>query len=1035
MRLTLFPKLLLAFLALSLPGLLWLSLDATRRIAAVGEEAVHVSVQVLDDKAKQSLELQAFGLAEQVSRFLEERVQDLRILGELPKDPQAFLLFCRSRTGEVWTRRRDPVGGVQEYHHRLPIYSEVSWIGADGREVFRVDGDWMAPHRSLRDVSTPFRTTYGIETYFQDAVRARPGEILVGRLVGRHVGKAEQLAGAGTPEEAVGGAEYVGHVRFAKAVWEGEELRGVVALALDHRHLMEFTQHVLPLSRERVIFPSYLSGNYAFLFDDRGWIITHPKFWNLPGLDEQGRWVPAFSPSSAPEDVEAGRIPFNLDAAGFVHPNYPEVARAVRDGESGVTRTFNVAGVDKVMAYAPIYVRPGPGESPFVFGGVTIGALTEAFHREAAATGQAIEEASRETLRTGLTLAWALGLAVLGAAFWLSRAIARPVHTMAQMAGRIAGGDLSARVGAIPRDEVGHLALALNRMGELLEEKERRLGESRGELERSRDDAHAYAERLEEQLATLSHIQSISGFLGTTFDREELLQIILRTCVEGLGFDRVLLYVLDPDGERLRCVGVNGFDGAEEARVLSASFEVSRDQGVPVTVVRTGRPIHGAEGGGPTGLSRAGRGVAEGDLSPSSVYVPMKSRDAVVGVLGADSAVTGRPIPEHRVGALQIVAGQAARAIERARLYEEAQRARAFIEAVVDSLGSGLITLGARGEVLTVNRYAQTALGLEEASARGKTLEACGVDRNLPRWVASLGREGIAEAGELEVVTPLGRRTFTWVPSRFEADGGPGLILQFRDITEERDMARTLERVDRLASLGRMAASVAHEIRNPLTGVALLLDDLHDRLPVGADRALAAQALQEVERLEGIIQELLAYARVDRREHRECRLEEVLEQSLFLLKKQAHNQGVRVTFRAAPGLAGVRGDPEKLKQALLNLYLNALQAMPDGGELRVLARATEDGVEVRVEDTGPGVPPEEAERIFEPFYTLRSGGTGLGLSIAYTIVADHGGRIEVERRAGRGATFLVYLPGSRSALSEAAPGDVAVAAQERQIAP
>jgi signal transduction histidine kinase len=317
--------------------------------------------------------------------------------------------------------------------------------------------------------------------------------------------------------------------------------------------------------------------------------------------------------------------------------------------------------------------------------------------------------------------------------------------------------------------------------------------------------------------------------------------------------------------------------------------------------------------------------------------------------------------------------------------------------------------------VLTVNPYAAQTLGIEGAGARGKTLGECGADPGLARWVETLGQGEDQEPAEFEVETPRGRRAFTWVPSRFDAKEGPGLILQFRDVTEEKAMNRALERVDRLASLGRMAAGVAHEIRNPLTGVALLLDDLHDRLPPGEDRALAARALQEIERLEGIVQELLAYARVDRMERRTCRLEDVLEQSLFLLKKQARNQGVSVAFRAEPGLPPVQGDPEKLKQALLNLYLNALQAMPDGGELRVSARTDAHGAVVRVEDTGPGVPPGEAERIFEPFYTLRPGGTGLGLSIAHTIVSDHGGRLEVAAQAGRGAAFTLHLPAAARA--------------------
>jgi len=683
--------------------------------------------------------------------------------------------------------------------------------------------------------------------------------------------------------------------------------------------------------------------------------------------------------------------------------------------------------VDKVMAYAPIHVRPGPGEPPAVFGGVTIGALTEAFHREAAATGRAIGAVSRTTLRTGFALAWVLGLAILGAAFWLSRAIAGPVHTMANMARRIADGDLSARVAAAQRDEVGDLARALNRMGELLEEKEGRLGESLKGLEQSRDHAHAYADRLEEQLATLSHIQSISELLGTTFDREEVLQIILRTCVEGIGFDRVLLFLLDADGDQLRCVAVDGFDAAGEERALRDPFRLSVHDCVPVRVVRTGKTVHVADAGAAPELSPLDRRLVEQAGTSSFVYAPMKIRDAVVGVLGADNAVSGRPIPDHRVGALQIVAGQAARAIERARLYEEATRARAFIEAVVDSLASGLITLGSEGDVLTVNPYAERALGLVEGTVRGRRLGDCGLDPALTRWVQSLtGPDGLGPA-EFEVETPRGRRAFTCVPSRFEAEGGPGLIVQFRDVTEEQAMNRALERVDRLASLGRMAAGVAHEIRNPLTGVALLLDDLHDRLPAGDDRALAARALQEIERLEGIVQELLAYARVDRLERRVFRVEDVVEQGMFLLKKQARIQGVRAASRVEPGLPPLQGDPEKLKQALLNLCLNALQAMPGGGDLVVSARVEGDGLEVLVEDTGPGVPLEEAERIFEPFYTLRPGGTGLGLSIAYTIVSDHGGRLEVKPRPGGGAVFVMRLPaasGERSRPQAAASSGV-----------
>jgi len=222
-----------------------------------------------------------------------------------------------------------------------------------------------------------------------------------------------------------------------------------------------------------------------------------------------------------------------------------------------------------------------------------------------------------------------------------------------------------------------------------------------------------------------------------------------------------------------------------------------------------------------------------------------------------------------------------------------------------------------------------------------------------------------------------------------------------------------------------MAAGAAHEIRNPLTGVSLLLDDLHDRRPLGEERSLAARALQELERLDGIVQELLAYARVDRVERSPCLIGEVLDQSLFLVKKQARSQGVSVSLHAAADLPRVHADPEKLKQALLNLYLNALQAMGGGGALQVEARRVPGGVEIRVEDTGPGIPRGEAERIFEPFYTLRPGGTGLGLSIAHTIFSDHGGSVEVASEPGRGAIFFVRLPeATPSSLTTGRSGEI-----------
>src|SRR6266700_3216574 len=132
----------------------------------------------------------------------------------------------------------------------------------------------------------------------------------------------EKLAGAPDPENAFG-KRYSGVIRFGAPLFDARgRFAGMVLLSLDHRHLMEFSQHILPGKNAETVFPSYKSGNYAFIFDDDGWIITHPKFWDIRGLDPSGRPLPPYSERSSPADVEKGRIPFNLDHAGFVHPNY-----------------------------------------------------------------------------------------------------------------------------------------------------------------------------------------------------------------------------------------------------------------------------------------------------------------------------------------------------------------------------------------------------------------------------------------------------------------------------------------------------------------------------------------------------------------------------------------------------------------------------------------------------------------------------------------------------------------------------------------
>jgi signal transduction histidine kinase len=221
-------------------------------------------------------------------------------------------------------------------------------------------------------------------------------------------------------------------------------------------------------------------------------------------------------------------------------------------------------------------------------------------------------------------------------------------------------------------------------------------------------------------------------------------------------------------------------------------------------------------------------------------------------------------------------------------------------------------------------------------------------------------------------------------------------------------------------SLGVLAAGVAHEMRNPLTGISLLMDDLHDQLVAHPrERELIERSLQEIDRLENLINGLLDYAVPSKRVTLEkLPLDSVVHNTLFLVRKLCRNQDVALTVSKEEGLPLLRIDPEKLQQALLNLLLNAVQAMPEGGSLSLDVKRVGPeesilagpGVRITVSDSGMGIASEDVPYIFDPFFSRTPSGSGLGLAIVHSIVEEHGGRISVASQPGKGATFWMDLP-------------------------
>jgi signal transduction histidine kinase len=222
---------------------------------------------------------------------------------------------------------------------------------------------------------------------------------------------------------------------------------------------------------------------------------------------------------------------------------------------------------------------------------------------------------------------------------------------------------------------------------------------------------------------------------------------------------------------------------------------------------------------------------------------------------------------------------------------------------------------------------------------------------------------------------------------------------------------REMARAEHLATLGELAAGLAHEIRNPLAGIAGVVDIMSKELPTNsASRAVIGDVHREILHIQAILNDLLSYSRPRPPHFHPANLNTTIEQAVELSRQQVRTKPIQVKFEPVASLPPVEHDPALIQQVILNLILNGIQAISGSGEVRVALTPDHDSVVVQVSDNGRGISAEALPKIFKPFFTTRSEGTGLGLSLANSIVQSHGGRIEVTSTPGKGSQFKVSLP-------------------------
>jgi PAS domain S-box-containing protein len=557
----------------------------------------------------------------------------------------------------------------------------------------------------------------------------------------------------------------------------------------------------------------------------------------------------------------------------------------------------------------------------------------------------------------------------------------------------------------------------------------------------------------------LTKLFFISSAMRETLDLDKLLRMVLTavTVGDGLGFNRAMLFLVDDTGEALKGVmgvGPSTHDEAWEiwSRLsmeqkslkalledimegpsrkdshmdrLSCGMEIPLDAGCYLTrSVVEKRPYNVLDA-----FSDPASWPPLSQLTGTFAYavVPLVSRNRVIGVLWVDNHFSKRPITERDMEFLKGFTDQMASAIENAQLFEHVARAEQELENIFESISDLVYFSDGDYRIRKINKAVVTKIGRPPEDIIGKRCYEVFHGMNEP-WTKCphhktimTGKSWVEEVQDRHLG---GTYLISSSPLFDKAGALLGTVHLARDVSEIQKLRQKVASSERMAALGEMAAKVAHEIRNPLLSIGGFARRLEKRLD-GDMKDFSRIIVEEVRRLEGILNSTLSFVKSGESEKKEVDADEFIESILMFLDPAANDKG-NVLVKEVRRPLRLCINPDRFKEALLNLLTNANQAT-DRGRVTVRAYRTvqaPSGVPrgqvlpetvLEIEDNGAGIREEDIDRVFDPFFTTRTAGTGLGLSITKRIIGEHGGRIEVKSNVGKGTIFTIFLPTAESA--------------------
>ena len=540
--------------------------------------------------------------------------------------------------------------------------------------------------------------------------------------------------------------------------------------------------------------------------------------------------------------------------------------------------------------------------------------------------------------------------------------------------------------------------------------------------------ARGVSQRLAERLFIQSHqldfratVSKAAKILSSVKTLRDLLDTFAETVAEAVGTDRVFILLSDKLGfsQQYPAVGPGS----------PYRLELTRDQATIEQLESNREPIVLDELHRIRSTPQLQRVIRQLHSLQIALAMGIYARDQLAGILLLGVRKSGRIYGTVEQSALQVLCGQLAVAIENAELFTEVQNAKIYNETLLQSLTSGVIAVGTDERITVFNNEAG-----EICALNSEEMIDCKVD-DLPEALREPLRMAL-ESGQSQVnhemVLTSGDEALVIRASASIFHGEDrkvlGALMVLTDITSLKRLELQIRRSDRLASLGTLSAGMAHEIKNPLVSIKTFAQLLPERYQDSDFRETFSNLIgHEIERIDTLVNQLLRFARPAKPILKPMHVHEIVQKALQLVDHRMYQKQIKLTRLFDANVDTIRADPDQLEQVFLNFFINAMDAMKNGGELTVRTEIgsdeewaaalnqvnggdTHDVLRITIRDTGEGIRGEDLAHVFDPFFTTKDHGTGLGLSVVHGIIQEHGGQIEVESEPQKGTAFHILLP-------------------------